>query len=120
MVINYNRLIGREFADVTALIRAEERRILLGIPKRVECLEPKRTTVNDFIKVIAGVTIDASPEVRMGGALSCLISETGYDVPDYDPKISAYTRDIIGRKIAEKLGNKVRELATDPRRVLEN
>ncbi len=121
MVINYKILVGREFADVTALIRVEERRFELGIPRRVERLEPERTTYVDLTKVTSKDEIDASPEVRMGGVLSCLISVAGYDVPEgYDSRICAHARDTMGRKIAYKLGNKVKRLAMDPRRVLEN
>ena len=120
MVINYKQLIGREFADVTALIKAEERRLELGIPRRVERLEPKRTTYVDLIKANAGDTIEASPEVNMGGLLSCMEDVTGYDVNGYNSRICAYTRDIVGRQIADKLRNKVIRLTMVPGRVLEN
>ena len=113
MVINYKQLIGREFADVIALLGIEERRISLGIAKRVQRLDPERTTYVDLTKVSDRDSIDSCLEVNMGGALSCMLSVTGYDALGYDPVLCGYFKNEIGRAIAIKLGEKVIRLSND-------
>ncbi len=119
MILDYEAIAREELEDRYARAEANEKMRNIGLKNRATKPLIRRTTYINLTPFTPEDTLIGENVEHAGGVLSCALAACGH-CPDFnrdDYKRIAYK---VARDEAHRLGLRVIELATDPRRILEN